>query len=438
MGTRSQAWFERAKKVIPGGVNSPVRAFCSVGGIPPFIVRGFGSKIWDEDGNEYVDYVGSWGPLILGHAHPIVVEAVKKAASNGLTFGAATAKEVELAEKIQEAFPKGSLEKLRLVNSGTEAAMTAVRLARAYTGKNKVLKFEGCYHGHADSFLVKAGSGLLTFGNPSSKGIPGTILQETIVAQYNNIESVKEGFEKFGSELACVIVEPVAGNMGVVLPKKGFLESLKELCQKFGVVLIFDEVITGFRLCYGGFQNLVGIIPDLTILGKIIGGGMPIGAVGGKHDILSLLAPEGPVYQAGTLSGNPVAVSAGLATLEVLFQNKDIYTDLDKKGSFLEKEIKNLGRKITLPLAINRAGSIFTVFFHKGPVETYEDVCNANTALYKLFFHALLEEGVYVSPSAFEAWFVSMAHSEEDLHKTLLSIEKSFSKVMEASPALHE
>lgn len=436
MGSKSSEWFERAEKAIPGGVNSPVRAFASVGGNPPFISRGLGSRIWDEDGHEYIDYVGSWGPLILGHAYPGVVEAVSEAARRGMTFGAATSKEVLLAEKVQSAFP--SIERLRLVSSGTEATMTAVRLARAFTGKDKILKFEGCYHGHADPFLVKAGSGLLTLGNPSSAGVPQAVLRETVVASYNSAESAEEAFQKYGKELACVIVEPVAGNMGVVLPRSGFLEKLAELCRKSGAILIFDEVITGFRLRFGGYQGICGITPDLTTLGKIIGGGLPIGAVGGKKEIMSLLAPLGPVYQAGTLSGNPAAVAAGLATLDALSGEKDLYGKLEEESARLAHGITASADKYNVPVTLNRIGSMFTLFFNRGPVETYEAVLASSRDLYKALFWNLQNAGIYLPPSPFEAWFVSFAHTGDDISRTIQAIEKSFSLMRETIPAVHE
>lgn len=426
--SKSEEWFKRAKAVIPGGVNSPVRAFTSVGETPPFITKGSGAYLWDEEGNQYIDYVCSWGPLILGHTHPEIVKAVKRAAENGLTFGAATRNEVILAEIIQSAIP--SIQKLRLVTSGTEAAMTSVRLARAFTGKKIILKFEGCYHGHADPFLVKAGSGLLTFGTPSSRGIPEEVSSSTLVAQYNAEADLDEIFMKQGKDIACVIVEPVAGNMGVVLPKPGFLEKLSSLCRQTKTVLIFDEVITGFRTCYGGYQNLCGISPDLTCLGKIIGGGLPMAAVGGKNEIMSLLSPEGPVYQAGTLAGNPAAVAAGIATLEVLNQKKkEIYEKLEQKTAWLTSKIKSAAGKLELTIRINRIGSMFTLFFADNPVETFSDVISSHTNLYKPFFKEMLENGIYLPPSAFEAWFVSTAHRQQDLEKTAQYAEKAFIKV---------
>jgi len=402
--------FERAQKVIPGGVNSPVRAFGSIGGTPRFIARGAGSRVWDEEGNSYIDYVCSWGALPLGHAHPTVVEAAEKALRDGSTFGAATAREVELAETITAAIP--SIEKVRLVSSGTEATMTAVRLARAFTKRNKILKFEGCYHGHADPFLVKAGSGLLTHGNPSSQGIPKSVTDDTLVASYNDVESLEQVFTSHGKELACVIVEPVAGNMGVVPPRSGFLQKLREICTKHSVVLIFDEVITGFRFHYGGYQDLCHVRPDLTTLGKIIGGGMPLAAVGGRAEILDLLAPLGPVYQAGTLSGNPVATAAGIATLQLL-QDKNIYAKLETLGAKLADGLKNP------TVAINRIGSMLSAFFNEGPVETYEQVMASDREPYKRLFHRFLDRGIYLPPSPFEAWFISAAHTEKEIEETI-------------------
>lgn len=425
MRTNSERLFQKAQKIIPGGVNSPVRAFGAVGGTPVFIKRGKGSHVWDEDDREYIDYIESWGALIVGHAHPDVVEAVEKAAKNGLTFGAATEREVVLAELIQSAIP--SLEKLRLVNSGTEAAMTAIRLARAYTGRSKILKFEGCYHGHADPFLVKAGSGLLTFGNPSSQGVPSGVLHDTIVGQYNDLSGLEQAFQKHGKELACVIVEPIAANMGVVLPKPQFLRQLRTLCSQFGALLIFDEVITGFRLHFGGYQNLCGINPDLTTLGKIIGGGLPIGAVGGKCDIMDLLAPEGPVYQAGTLSGNPIATAAGLATLQILKQENP-YSALENQTKNLANGIKTVSEKLKIKLTINVQGSLLTVFFNSENVESYTDVMNSNREHYKTLFSGLLEQGVLLPPSPFEAWFLSTAHTGADITRVLAAVEKALQK----------
>jgi len=420
---KSETLFAKAKTIIPGGVNSPVRAFGSVGTDPRFIARGSGSRIWDEDGQDYLDYVCSWGALILGHAHPAVVEAVQKAAALGLTFGAATAREVELAELICKAIP--SLRKLRLVSSGTEATMTAIRLARAFTKRSKILKFEGCYHGHADPFLVKAGSGLLTFGNPSSAGVPASVTADTIVASYNDASSVEEAFQKFGPELACVIVEPVAANMGVVTPNPGFLELLRKRCSENKALLIFDEVITGFRFHFGGYQSLCGIVPDLTTLGKIIGGGLPIGAVGGRSDIMEQLAPLGPVYQAGTLSGNPVATAAGLATLNVL-QSENPYPKIERLTMTLVKGIKKIADDAGKKISINQAGSMCSLFFNPGPVDSFERVMTSDREPFKKLFNQLLDRGIYLPPSPFEAWFVSAAHTDRDLSFTLEEIENVF------------
>jgi glutamate-1-semialdehyde 2,1-aminomutase len=397
---------------MPGGVNSPVRAFKAVGGTPFFVARGEGCYLWDVDGNRFVDFVCSWGPLILGHAHPEVVAAVKEAVERGTTYGAPTELEVALAEKIQQAFP--SMEMLRLVNSGTEATMSAIRAARGYTGRKKIVKFEGCYHGHADYLLVKAGSGAATFGIPDSAGVPEGTAQDTIVLPYNDIEAFNKTMDAMGEEIAAVIVEPIAGNMGVVLPKPDFLAALRQKTEKHGVVLIFDEVITGFRVAYGGAQSLYGIKPDMTCLGKIVGGGFPLAAYGGRKEIMQTVAPLGPVYQAGTLSGNPVAVTAGLKTLEIL-ERDNPYPELERKTKQLTQVISEAAKEAGVPVQINQIASMFTVFFTDQPVVDYASARRSDTQRYARFFHALLERGVYFPPSQFEAAFLSTAHDDEAL-----------------------
>jgi len=412
---RSKALFERAQKLMPGGVNSPVRAFRAVGGTPFFVARGERCYLWDVDGNRYVDFVCSWGPLILGHAHPEVVAAVKEAVEKGTTYGAPTELEVLLVEKIQQAFP--SMEMLRLVNSGTEATMSAIRAARGYTGRRKIVKFEGCYHGHADYLLVKAGSGATTFGMPDSAGVPEGTAQDTIVLPYNDVRAFNETMDAMGDEIAAVIVEPIAGNMGVVLPNLDFLKALREQTKKHGAVLIFDEVITGFRVAFGGAQSLYGIRPDMTCLGKIVGGGFPLAAYGGRREIMQSVAPLGPVYQAGTLSGNPVAVTAGLKTLEIL-ERDNPYPELESKTRQLVEAISRSAKEAGIPVQINQIASMFTVFFTDQPVADYSSAKRSDTQRYARFFHALLERGVYFPPSQFEAAFVSTAHDDEALAKT--------------------
>lgn len=424
---KSKELFIAAKKYMPGGVNSPVRAFRSVGLEPVFIKQGIGSKLYDVDDNEYIDYVCSWGPLILGHSYPQVVQAISEAAAKGTSFGACCEREVELAQLICEAIP--SIDKVRLVNSGTEATMSAVRLARAYTGREKIVKFEGCYHGHADSFLIKAGSGLLTSGVPTSSGVPGSFVWSTLVARYNDTESVEKIFAEYGQEIAAVIVEPVAGNMGLVLPQPGFLENLRRITEQSGALLIFDEVISGFRTCYGGFQNLAGIVPDLTTLGKIIGGGLPVGAYGGREDIMNLVAPEGDVYQAGTLSGNPLAMAAGTATLKILKEG-NCYDELEKAASLLTGKIKDVFAKYGICWALNQIGSMFSIFFNEGEVCTYEEVIKSDTDKYARFYRELLEEGIYFPPSQYEVCFVSCAHSQDDIEKTVEAIDKALSRIL--------
>ena len=412
---KSDSIYNEAVTVMPGGVNSPVRAYRNVGRNPLFIERGKGSKIYDIDGNEYIDYICSWGPNILGHCYPKVIEEVKKACDNGLTFGAPTEKEVVLAELIREIMP--SMEVLRMVNSGTEAVMSAIRVARGFTKRDMILKFKGCYHGHSDGLLVKAGSAALTAAIPDSLGVPKSYTENTLVALYNDEKSVEELFEKYGDKIACVVVEPVAANMGVVLPKKGFLQFLRDITEKYGSLLIFDEVITGFRLSLGGAQEYFGIKPDMTTLGKIVGGGMPMAVYGGRKEIMDCVAPLGGVYQAGTLSGNPIATTTGIATLTALKENKHLYADLEKKA----EKIANSYRKIGA--SVNQIGSLLSGFFTDREVNDYDSATSSDTARYAKFFNYLLENGIYIAPSQYEAMFVSMAHSDEDIEKTCKVIE---------------
>lgn len=420
---KSEKYWEEAKKYLAGGVNSPVRAFKSVGGTPLFINRGKGSKIYDAQDKEYIDYCLSWGPLILGHTHPEVIRAVKNVLSKGTSFGAPTSLETELAKKICQAFP--SIELVRLVNSGTEAVMSAIRLARGYTKRDKIIKFAGCYHGHSDYLLVAAGSGATTLGIPDSLGVPGSFVQETIVLPYNDIEQVRKTVKKYSQEIAAIIIEPVVGNMGVVLPKEDFLHKLCKLCAAYGIILIFDEVITGFRLAYGGAQEYYGLKADLTCLGKIIGGGFPIGAYGGKKEIMQLVAPLGGVYQAGTLSGNPVAVTAGLTTLTILSRSKP-YRILTEKTKYLVDGINRNAKKLGIKIRINSLGSMFTLFFTESEVYDYQSAKTSDTKKYGQYFHLMLGEGIYLPPSQFEANFLSLAHREKDIEKT---IEKSYSSL---------
>jgi len=424
--SKSEQLFIEAQKYIPGGVNSPVRSFRAVGGTPPFIARGHGSHVWDVDGNEYIDFLGSWGPLILGHANPNVVEALKRASEDGTSFGAPVELEVELAKMICQAIP--SIEKVRLVNSGTEACMSALRLARAFTGRSKIIKFAGCYHGHADGLLVKAGSGAMTHGIPTSAGVPESYAQETLVADYNDINSVSAHFALHPDNIAAVIVEPVAGNMGVVPPADGFLESLRQLTNENGALLIFDEVITGFRVAPGGAQQLFSIKPDITCLGKVIGGGLPVGAYGGNTAIMEMVAPLGPMYQAGTLSGNPLAVTAGVATLREL-QKPNTYPDLESKSDRLVKGLTEAFNAAQIPSTINRVGSMLTGFFAEGPIDSLNAVEKADSELYGRYFHALLQEGVYIAPSQFEAGFVSVSHTVEDIDRTIYRVSNALSKI---------
>src|SRR5712691_11830031 len=410
----SESLFERAQRVMPGGVNSPVRAFRAVGGSPFFVARAEGARIVDADGRSYLDFLGSWGPLILGHAAPVVVEAVSEALRRGTSYGAPTPGEVEMAEAIIGAYP--SMEMLRLVSSGTEAAMSAIRLARGATGRDVIVKFEGCYHGHADSLLVKAGSGGATFGLPDSQGVPAALAALTATVPYNDLASVERLMAARGREVAAIIVEPVAGNMGVVPPAPGFLQGLRGLCDRHGALLIFDEVITGFRVAYGGAQALYGVRPDLTCLGKIIGGGLPVGAYGGARQLMSQVAPLGPVYQAGTLSGNPLAVAAGLATLRELGRH-DVYATLEARGAMLERGLTEGARKAGVALTVNRVGSMLTAFFCDGPVTDYTSAKRADTARYARYFHGMRERGLFLAPSQFEAAFVSLAHTEADIEQ---------------------
>ena len=422
--TNSNELFNRAQQVIPGGVNSPVRAFKGVGGTPVFIQKAQGAYIYDTDGKQYIDYVGSWGPMILGHNHPAILNAVLKAAENGLSFGAPTPSEIDLAELVCQIVP--SIEMVRMVSSGTEATMTAIRLARGYTNRNKILKFEGCYHGHSDSLLVKAGSGALTLGQPSSPGVPEDFAKHTLTAEYNNLASVKALFEEFPQDIACVIIEPVAGNMNCVPPKNGFLQGLRELCDQYGALFIIDEVMTGFRVALAGAQTYYGVTPDITRLGKVIGGGMPVGAVGGKKAIMQYLAPTGPVYQAGTLSGNPIAMAAGLACLNELKKagNEQRLNTLTEK---LCQGLKAAADKHGVPFVVNQVGGMFGIFFTEQPqVTSYAEVMQCDTEKFKVFFHKMLDQGVYLAPSAFEAGFMSLAHSEQDIEKTLAAADVAF------------
>ncbi|NPA25957.1 MAG: glutamate-1-semialdehyde 2,1-aminomutase [Deltaproteobacteria bacterium] len=424
--TTSQKLFSRAQKIIPGGVNSPVRAFRSVNLEPPFIIRGRGSKVYDVDGNEYIDYVGSWGPMILGHAHPAIVYAVRERVSRGASFGAPTILEIEMAEEICQALP--SLEMVRMVNSGTEATMSAIRLARGFTGRKKIIKFAGCYHGHVDALLVAAGSGATTLGVPDSAGVPEEFTRHTLSAIYNNLDSVDELLAAAGNEIAAIIVEPVAGNMGTIPPEPGFLEGLRSRCDKHGIVLIFDEVMTGFRVAYGGAQLRYDITPDLTCLGKIIGGGLPVGAFGGRREIMECLAPLGAVYQAGTLSGNPLAMAAGLETLRLL-KSEDPYPELEEKGRRLGDGIKELLDERGLPHYCTRVGSMLCTYFTNTRVTDYETAKTSDCDLFSRFFAGMLKRGIYLAPSQFEAGFISAAHNDDDLDRTLEAVKASLAEL---------
>ena len=427
---QSQKLFNHAQLLIPGGVNSPVRAFRSVGGTPLFIKRGRGAQIWDADGNVYIDYVGSWGPLIAGHAHPDVVAAVQQAAERGLSFGAPTEVELDMASLLVKLVP--SMEQVRLVSSGTEATMSAIRVARGFTGRSKIIKFEGCYHGHADALLVKAGSGALTFGQPSSAGVPPETAAQTLVLDFNDETTLRAAFEREGNDIAAVIIEPVVGNANLIAPKPGFLQTLRALCTQYGVVLIFDEVMTGFRVALGGAQALYGIKPDMTTLGKVIGGGMPVGAFGGRRDIMQCVAPLGPVYQAGTLSGNPVALAAGLATL-TLVQAAGFYNKLTSSAYALCKGLNEAAAARNHAFCAQHVGGMFGLYFREGhtePPQTYAEVMQCDKARFNAFFHAMLAEGVYFAPSAYEAGFVSSAHSTADIEKTVAAADKVFATLL--------
>lgn len=413
---KSVELFTEAQQFIPGGVNSPVRAFKSVGGNPIYMEKGEGSRLTDVDGNTYIDYIGSWGPLILGHAHPAVLSAIHQVAVLGTSFGAPTARETEMAIQVCEIVP--SVEMVRMVNSGTEATMSALRLARGYTKRDKIMKFEGCYHGHADSLLIKAGSGVATLGLPDSPGVPESTAVNTITVPYNDLESVRLAFEAFGSELAAVIIEPIAGNMGVVLPQPGFLQGLREITQQYGTLLIFDEVMTGFRVSRGGAQELYGVTPDLTTMGKVIGGGLPVGAYGGKREIMQQIAPTGPIYQAGTLSGNPLAMAAGLTTLRELGRS-GVYEQLETRSARLAEGLAENAQKLGLPHTMNRVGSMVCLFFTEKPVTNYETAKTSDLERFAKYFQYLLEEGVMIPPSQFEGMFVSLAHTEDDIERTV-------------------
>src|SRR6266550_1740435 len=424
---QSRRLQQRAESMIPGGVNSPVRAFRSVGGDPPFIVRGKGSRIWDADENELIDYVGSWGPLILGHAAPDVLDAILAAVCNGTSFGASTPVEADLAELVISAFP--NLQKIRFVSSGTEATMSAIRLARAYTKRKYIMKFEGCYHGHADALLVKAGSGMATLGIPGSAGVPEEFTQFTLALPYNDTDALEEAFKKFKHQIACVIVEPVVGNMGCVAPARGYLEALRAVTSNDGALLIFDEVMTGFRLAFGGAQELYTIQPDVTTMGKIIGGGLPVGAYGGPSEIMDLVAPLGPMYQAGTLSGNPLAMAAGYATLRYLRDHKDIYGKLDKLAAEVVAGVSAAAKDAGVTMCHNRVGSMFTWFFTAGPVTDWTSAATSDTEAFGRFFRAMLENGIYLPPSQFEAAFMSAAHTERDVQQTISAAKQAFATV---------
>ena len=424
---KSTALYQKALELIPGGVNSPVRAFKAIGIAPTFVVRAKGAKIWDVDGNEYIDYVGSWGPMIMGHAHPKVVAALREAIPRGTSFGAPTPLEVELAAKVKKAFP--SMELVRMVSSGTEAGISAIRVARGYTRRDKILKFEGCYHGHGDSLLVKAGSGATTFGIPDSLGVPEDLAKHTLTAAYNDLEGVRNLVNQYPDQIACIIVEPIAGNMGVVLPENGFLQGLREICNEKGIVLLFDEVISGFRAAFGGAQEVFGIKADLTCLGKIIGGGLPVGAYGGKREIMEKVSPLGGVYQAGTLSGNPLAMAAGIATLDLL-KTKKLNKDLAQKASYLSDGISKLARERDIPVCVNHTTGMLTVFFAEGPIRDYQKAKTSDTKRFAQFFIEMMNQGIYLPPSQFEALFISLAHTQKDLDRTLEACEEAFKKIV--------
>ena len=424
---QSRKLQKRAEKMLPGGVNSPVRAFRAVGGEPPFIVRGQGARIWDADQNQYIDYVASWGPLILGHAAPVILEALGAALRNGTSFGASTPLEADLAEVVLSAFPH--MQKVRFVSSGTEATMSAIRLARAYTKRKYIVKFEGCYHGHADSLLVKAGSGVATLGIPGSAGVPEEFTQFTLALPFNDVDALEEAFHRFDHQIACVIVEPVVGNMGCVPPARGYLEAVRAITSNDGAVLIFDEVMTGFRLAFGGAQEIYSIHPDLTTLGKIIGGGLPVGAYGGSSEMMELVAPLGPVYQAGTLSGNPLAMAAGHAQLRYLREHKQVYAQLDKLSGELVAGIAAAAKAAGIPMTHNRVGSMFTWFFTPGPVTDWNSASKSDQEAFGRFFRHMLDSGIYLPPSQFEAAFLSAAHTPEDIEETIAAAKQAFALV---------
>jgi len=426
MTSRNQQLFEKSQQLIPGGVNSPVRAFRSVGGTPIFFKKGLGSKLWDVDGKEYIDYINSWGPMILGHAHPEVIAAVQQAAANSLSFGAPTGLELEMAELLNALVP--SMEQVRLVSSGTEATMSAIRVARGFTKRSKIIKFEGCYHGHADALLVKAGSGLLTFGEPSSAGVPAEVAAHTLTLDYNNTQMLKDTFASIGDEIACVILEPVVGNMNLIVPHQEFLQTLRELCTQHGTVLIFDEVMTGFRVALGGAQALYGITPDMTTLGKVIGGGLPVGAFGGRKDIMGVLAPLGPVYQAGTLSGNPVAVTAGLTTLK-LVQAPDFYEKLTAQTTKLTAGLTQTAQAAGVTFSAQSVGGMFGLYFSASHPSSYTEMMQADKNAFNKFFHSMLDSGIYLGPSAFEAGFVSAAHTDADIAQTVQAAAIAFASL---------
>jgi len=423
---RNKDLFEKSLHTIPGGVNSPVRAFGSVGGTPIFFKKARGSRLWDENDKEYIDYINSWGPMILGHAHPQVIQAVQSVAEDSLSFGAPTARELEMAETIVNLVP--SIEQVRLVSSGTEATMSAIRVARGFTGRDTIVTFEGCYHGHADALLVKAGSGALTFGQPSSAGVPEDFAKHTLTLPYNDTDALTELFKKMGSNIACVIIEPVVGNMNLIIPHEEFLKTLRSLCSEHGSILIFDEVMTGFRVSLGGAQELFGILPDMTTLGKVIGGGLPVGAFGGRKDIMQKLAPIGPVYQAGTLSGNPVAVAAGLETLK-LIQKENFYEDLAKMTHALVKGLEDASKTFNHAFSARNVGGMFGLYFSEKAPDSFDEVMASDREKFKQFFHHMLDEGIYFGPSAFEAGFVSAAHTQEDIQATLNAAQKAFKKL---------
>ena len=425
---RSSALFKEAQDYMPGGVNSPVRAFIGVGGTPIFFERGEGAYLYDVDGNSYIDYVGSWGPMILGHANPIIIDSVKAVLKKGLGFGAPTEIETSLAKKVCKLVP--SIDLVRMVSSGTEATMSAIRLARGYTGRDKILKFEGCYHGHSDSLLVKAGSGALTLGVPTSPGVPKDLAKHTLTLEYNNLEVVEELFSEMGEEIGCIIVEPVAGNMNCIPPKEGFLQGLRKICDEYGAVLIFDEVMTGFRVALGGAQEFYNVKPDLTALGKVIGGGLPCAAFGGKKEIMNQIAPLGPIYQAGTLSGNPLSMASGLAMLSALESDKSFYENLGKRSQYLVNGIVSEAKAKNIPMTSNSVGGMFGLFFSsEKKVSNFSQASSCNIELFKKFYNAMLKQGIYLAPSAYEAGFLSNAHTDDDLDKTINAASTAFSLI---------